>query len=203
MNILQLEDIEQRLREKYHQQVQNFPQHFKGLIPAAAPASQADDVAAAVAKISGNAIPLQFRNILGKWDLGNLVLAGFRFSIDTRYAEALTHMNSGNGAEWWADLEQDARPNNLVMIAQSDPYILLLNLENDQVMAFSAATGSANSRKVASDSYVLLRALGTAELLSHSAPDIKDFARTLASASGGESFEQFWLDQVNHWAQYD
>ena len=152
---------------------------------------------------TGSPLPPEFQSILEKWDLGNLSLAGFRFAIGTEYAEALAKMNSANGAEWWADREEDIRPTNLIMIAQSDPYILLLNLENGQVMAFSAMTGSANARVIAYDSYVLLRALGTAELLSHSAQDTKAFALALAAASGSENFDQFWLDQVNHWAQYD
>jgi hypothetical protein len=202
MSILQLEDIQNKLSDKYRAKVEDFPEHFKGMIPTAAPATQTDEVAAVINGMAAMPLPDPFRDVLKIWDFGNLSLAGFRFSVNEKYADAIAKMNANQSGEWWADREDENRPRSLIMIAQSDPYVLLLDLNSGDILAFTSTMGSQNHRVIAHDLHMLLRALGSAELLSHQAANTEAFTLELVQRLGNDVFKQFWRDQVDHWAQF-
>lgn len=202
MSILDLAEIQQRLSKKYHEHVEEFPQHFKGLIPLGAPDTQEASVAAVVATTFEKPLPQSFSEILKIWDLGNLSLAGFRFAIEERYADAVIRMNSKSHAEWWAGQKDNTRPDELIMVAQSDPYVLLLHLKSGEILALNANTNLQEPELVAHDVHALFRALGTAELESPNALDPRTFSAALAQALGDEVSLIFWSDQVDHWTQF-
>ena len=202
MELLKLEEIQEQLQKKYGESAQKSPLHFGAFIPGAAPMGQAEQVDAVSVELSGRPLPENFRNILKIWDFGNLILAGFRFAVGGNYANAVSKMNKEVGSEWWADREIHERPSNLLMVAQSDPYILLLDLNNGAILAFTSTIGSEDARIVAYDINQLVRALGSVELLSHQAQNIELFTLNLTQSLGTGVFDEFWIDQIDHWAQF-
>lgn len=202
-NILSLKEIRKRLAEKYGSSFQAYPQHFRGLIPTSAPSMQQSEVMHMLANL-GKRKFTDFQIVgLNVWNLGELVLAGFRFAVGESFAHALERMNSLSTAAWWADTNSDNRPENLVMIAQSDPYILLLDLNDGGVFAFATYEGSYSAEFVARNVLELLRGLGTVELLSSRFSANTDMLTEFTQSLGDGTSQNFWLYQIEHWAQFD
>lgn len=99
-NILSLEEIRERLAEKYGSSFQAYPQHFRGLIPNSAPSMQQSEVMHVLENL-GKPKLTDFQIVgLNVWNLGEMVLAGFRFAVGESFAHALERMNSLSTAEW-------------------------------------------------------------------------------------------------------
>lgn len=96
------------------------------------------------------------------------------------------------GIRWWEDTDVDPRPSNLIMVASSDPWILLLHCVTGQVLAYDCEAGSPTARPIASDFTHLLRGLATVELASGDQVSSQAFFESVADSVGQPESVWFW-----------
>ena len=122
-----------------------------------------------------------FREAIESYDFGWLTIGPVAFCATGDYLRMLVRRNEG--LPWW---DEGQRPPDLISIAGSDPYDILLDVAQGSVRAFDGELGWRTSTLVARDFTTYLRGLGTAWLLARDAEDRRAFAGDLATEVGAE-----------------
>ncbi|WP_288392413.1 hypothetical protein [uncultured Herbaspirillum sp.] len=203
MTLLTKEEIVQGLELKYREDVQQFPTYFNGVIPKAATKDQEREISAEIFNISGIKAPDSFREMLREWDLGDLKLLNFRFGNGGSFSSALRKMNTApDGLNWWGDRAAMDRPNGLLMVAQGDPDIVLLDVTSGEILTFIADLGSSTAKTVAPSISQFFRGLGSISLMNPSIDDVEGFTASLANAVGININRSFWRILVDQWKDF-
>lgn len=80
-------------------------------------------------------LPDDFTSFISLYNLDNFSLFNISFGCGEDYLERLSILNSPNElTQWWTG---DKRPENMIVIALSDPYTLLLNTQTGAVFAMT------------------------------------------------------------------
>lgn len=133
-------------------------------------------------------LPQKFRALISTYDFGNLTIGPIAFCSSGNYLEELIDFNEQ--MEWWGS--QDPRPLNLLMIANSDPYAILLNSENGLISAFKHDQHWTTARVVAKDFELFFRGIGTANILRKSSTNRRELGERITIAAHGND-EEFWV----------
>lgn len=97
-------------------------------------------------KLISTNFPNGFRELIAKFDFGNLTIGPIVFCSSGDYLAELVELNLN--AMWWGGGQQ---PENIIMIANSDPFAILLNTNSGSVYAFDSETGWKKSKKISAD----------------------------------------------------
>lgn len=203
MKLRTLDDVEEVLRDRYAEDVPDFPTKFAKLIPQAAPTDQAKEVQAAVQQLTGCDCSADLMAMMTRWDFNHLNVAGFSFGYKGTFVERLLENNRSDAVDtWWEDAFEQ-RPQAQLFIAQSDPYVLVLDVQSDAVLAYVDSDGAGTAVKVAHGLSMCLRMLVTVQLYRPG-----DLGRPLVvddikGALGQDCDAQFWSSQIQHWAEFN
>ncbi len=128
--------------------------------------------------------PADFREFLNRYDFGRLTLGPVAFCGNGHYLNDLVTLNGRRG-----------RPSELLVIASSDPHLILLNLKDGSVLALDNELGWEAAMPVARTFELFMRGLGTmAEArVRRAAPP--SLAKTIAAGVGVPD-SPYWLTLV-------
>lgn len=145
----------------------------------------------------GVIFPPSFVALATHFDFGYLTIGPIAFCSRGDYFAWLIDTNkkgSQNDLAWWPGAH---RPEGLVMIANSDPFAILLNTKSERVLAFSHGTDSVSESFVIADRFDLfVRGVGSAMLERNPGGGNEDLARGIASSVGVDPNNRFWLSIV-------
>jgi hypothetical protein len=148
-------------------------------------------IKAAEKKLISTSFPYGFRELITKFDFGNLTIGPIVFCSTGDYLAELIELNSN--VMWWG---QGQRPENLIMIGNSDPFAILLNTQSGSVYALDSEIGWIKSKKISDDFFGFFSALGAVVLTRNQTLDRRKLAAEISEDVGGEDFE-FWLRLAN------
>jgi hypothetical protein len=191
--LLSLASIEDGLKERFGELAAKHPVHFGACIPRASNRHEAERLAGSIRRSLDCRLPPSFVDAMATWDLGHCEIAGILFGRSSRYDEQVAEYNAPKpGIRWWEDTNVDSRPPDLIMVASSDPWILLLHCVTGQVLAYDCEAGSPTARPIASDFTHLLRGLATVELASGNQASSQALFESVASSVGQPESVWFW-----------
>ncbi len=195
--LLPFAEIQARLAERYGEDLARYPASFAPLVPKPPKAGSVETVVAVTASQLGARLPASFVDALQVWDLGQLRIRNTVFCLRGNYEECLIAYNAGRAiSRWWEDRDVDLRPIDLLMIAQGDPHVALLNIETGGIEAYSTDRGSVSSQRVAKDLSDYLRGLGTVDLERERYVDRHGFLRDLLSDLGPKVDGSYWGELI-------
>jgi hypothetical protein len=184
--------IQRGLQAKYASQLREFPGHFAPLAPTAPDAVWQKQTCERIAAFTRTPLPVSFSLALFDWNLDKCELAGVRFSRGHSYVDQIAKYNRPNpGASWWEDRNVEARPEDELMIAQGDPWVVLLHQRTGEVAAYVVEEGSSFAVTAAPDIGLFLRALGTVALASVAPAELEVFVNSILGSLGPAS-PKFW-----------
>lgn len=103
-------------------------------------------------------LPYSFKACILKYDFGDLIFGGIWFGSNQNYAQILIKNNHNEKGIWWGSGD---RPINYLYIADSDGYVILLNTENEEILAYLRSESWHESTVIAYNFEVFARAAGT------------------------------------------
>lgn len=193
--LLSLEQVQFGLAEKFAGYKEKFPALFAERVPKRATDSVSQDTINVIEREIGRKLPPSFERMLKAWDFGNFSIASINFSTKERYAEQFIAYNKNiPGVRWWEDQEDETRPSDFVMIAQGDPFVVLLELSTGQIFAYVTDNGSESRVPVAPGIEMFLRALGTVELKIANASSPSLFIDAVVAELGNKVSNDFWTE---------
>jgi len=132
----------------------------------------------------GVSLPADFRAFLNAYDLGRLTLGPVAFCGNGQYLKHLSALN-----------DNDSRPAELLVIANSDPYLILLNLKGGGVLALDHELGWEAVMPIARTFELFIRGLGTMSEARARRAAPASLAQAIA-ADAGVSYSPYWLTLV-------
>ncbi|MFO0968173.1 MAG: hypothetical protein U0793_21665 [Gemmataceae bacterium] len=141
------------------------------------------------------AFPSSFADAASHFDFGRFTIGPVAFCNTGDYFAWLVKVNentSSHAHPWWGEAQ---RPHDLIMIANSDPYAILLNVNTGQVLALlHGDVWAKGAFVVARDFDVFFRGLATVLLQRRPGGENEGLARKVAAAVGVEPENAFWLE---------
>jgi hypothetical protein len=132
--------------------------------------------------------PKDFRELIARFDFGNLTIGPVVFGTSGDYLGEIIELNERAG--WWGRAE---RPTDLLMIANSDPFAILLDCRSGSVYSSDVESGWQKARKIADNFSTFLVGLGTTVLKRFGTHDRYGLANAIAKRVGNDHPE-FWLN---------
>jgi len=132
------------------------------------------------------AFPDDFRDLIARFDFGHLTIGPIVFGTSGDYLAEIVELNEKT--RWWGHGE---RPNNRLMIANSDPFAILLEAGSGFVYALDPDLGPQRSRKIADSFTSFLQGVGTIVLMRQQLEDRHGLA-TAVSTEVGSEHAGFW-----------
>lgn len=103
--------------------------------------------------------PDDFTSFISLYNLDNFSLFNISFGCGEDYLERLFMLNSPNEfTQWWIG---DERPENVIVIALSDPYTLLLNTQTGNVFVMTSESSMDSFEHIAVNFFAFFRAVAT------------------------------------------
>ena len=184
MTLLSISDIQQGLDRKF---VPLEPL-LTGLrlIPANVPQTALEESERQLA----TPFPAAFRDLIKAFDFGRLTIGPVAFGHTGDYLKELTHLNTQ--VRWWGEGQ---RPAHLLLVANSDPYAILLDTGTGGVRAMDPGRDRKTSTDIGNGFQTYIRALGTAILRRERVVDKLSFAKELLADVGGADLA-YWTSLV-------
>lgn len=136
--------------------------------------------------------PPKFKELVLRFDFGSLTIGPTAFCNLGDYSRCLLRWNEQSSHPWWG---QGTRPEGLLMIANSEFVAILLDLNNDRVLAFPHGKPWENAIKVvARDFEFFMRGIGTIFVERVDSSDRNRLAGDVAAAVGGIEGLAFWTE---------
>jgi hypothetical protein len=130
--------------------------------------------------------PEAFRRVISQFDLGDLAIGPVSFCGSGNYLAELVELNEQ--VRWWG---LGGRPAERLMVANSDPYAILLNVTNGRVIAFDREGDWLQGTDIAEDFELFVRGIGSVMLLRAQVLDKESLGREVASQVGAQD-KEFW-----------
>ena len=124
-------------------------------------------------------LPRAFRESIKAFDFGRLTIGPVAFCNTGDYLSDVSKLNTT--ARWWGN---GTRPTNFLMVANSDPYAILLAIDTGAVWAMDPEQGYEKAACVAENFEAYLRAIGTIMLRHNDTTDKNLLAREVARDVG-------------------
>lgn len=138
-----------------------------------------------IGKRLGVAFPDSFSSLICRYDFGHFTIGQIVFSSSGDYLNDLLNINTGN---WWGEGQ---RPNNKIVVAISDPYTFILDVDSESISAFTSDLNWHDAKIISSDFTLFFYGIGTIFLLrSKKSPQI--IANQVSKAVGSQ-YNEFWL----------
>lgn len=140
-------------------------------------------------------LPEQFESMLQRFDFGRLTIGPIAFCNTGEFLAWLCENNQDDPANeypWWGS---GARPSDLLLIADSDPYAVLLNCNAGIVSVFKHGEPWKDQMIVVANAFELfIRGLGTTFLERSEQGGNSSLADEVSIEVGGGRANAFW-----HW----
>jgi hypothetical protein len=134
----------------------------------------------------GVTLPLAFRDMIKTFNFGRLTIGPVVFCNAGDYLKELVELNTS--INWWGEGQ---RPINLLMVANSDPYAILLNVNTGHILAMDVERGWQHAMHIANGFDVYLRGVGTTMLRRNELGDKALLARDVLADAGGSNLA-YW-----------
>lgn len=103
--------------------------------------------------------PEKFSSFLANYDLDNFSLCNISFGSGSDYLNMIVDINTVDSInKWWVGKN---RPIEFIVIAMSDPYTILLNVNTGEIFSMSSESSIDDFEKIASDFILFFRGIGT------------------------------------------
>lgn len=104
-------------------------------------------------------LPDDFTSFISLYNLDNFSLFNISFGCGEDYLERLFMLNGFNEfTQWWIG---DKRPENIIVIALSDPYTILLNTLTGNIFAMTSESSMDSFEHIAVNFFAFFRAVAT------------------------------------------
>lgn len=104
-------------------------------------------------------LPDDFTSFISLYNLDNFSLFNISFGCGEDYLERLFMLNEPNEfTQWWIG---DKRPENIIVIALSDPYTILLNTLTGNIFAMTSESSMDSFEHIAVNFFAFFRAVAT------------------------------------------
>ncbi|MFZ6874092.1 hypothetical protein ACO0LF_18700 [Undibacterium sp. Di27W] len=130
--------------------------------------------------------PEDFRQLISEFNFGNLVIGPIGFGSSCLYTDELLKLNTQ--VQWWG---HGARPASLIMVANSDPFAIILDVCGGHMLAMDAELGYERATRIARSFDAFFIGLGTAILLRNQTEKKEEMAQAIADAVGSKDIG-FW-----------
>lgn len=127
-----------------------------------------------------------FRSMIERYDFGRLTIGPIVFCNTGNYLGELVQLNAET---WWG---KGPRPKGAIVVANSDPFIIILDMNIGTVHSMDAERGWSHSTLIAREFDLFFRGVGTTMLCRSEMSNRDAFARDIATAVGGTDIA-FWL----------
>ena len=116
-------------------------------------------------------LPNTFRQLILKYDFGDLTLGGVWFGNKENYDKYLIKVNTDRVKDkqrkiyfssWWG---ADKRPENCIMVGASDGYVVLLNTATEEILSYPRIKSYKSVKVIASNFKDFVRAVATVYVL--------------------------------------
>ena len=134
----------------------------------------------------GAVLPVKFKEIISNFNFSELTIGPIAFCSTGDYAKELYELNTK--INWWRGSE---RPDNLLMIANSDPYAILIDTNTGKILAFDQEQGWRNAMDIAENFEKFVRGIGTAFFLRLGEQDKELITRQIMTDTGAQE-RKFW-----------
>lgn len=183
--LLPIEEIERRLSEKFLPFDKEMDLGYLILKKRTTAAGGIEVVARAL----GIVFPEAFTMLVSYYDFDDFSLGNVQFgSGGEEYIHSLIAANEpGDFSQWWTG---DARPEGIIVIAQTDPYTILLNTLDGAVYSMTSESTMDDFERIAASFSLFIRGLGTAFLKVGTADEIQ-------KAVGAQVGSSFWREMIN------
>jgi hypothetical protein len=128
----------------------------------------------------GVILPSAFRETIKSLNFDNLTIGPIAFCNSGDYAAQLVKLNTS--IHWWGE---GLRPAEWLMVANSDPYAILLRISTGAIWVMDPERGLGAAVCVAADFAAYLRGVGTVILDRNIVDDKAVLARDILSEVGG------------------
>ncbi|WIH24475.1 hypothetical protein [Photobacterium damselae] len=135
--------------------------------------------------------PSDFRQIISKYDFGNFTIGAIVFCATGDYVEEIVECNES--VTWWG---KGLKPANLIMIANSDPYAIILDVNSGEVLTIDPEFGASKAITVASSFDAFIRGIGSIFLLRNNSDNKEALAEFVKNAVGSHD-KNFWSFLAN------
>lgn len=194
IRLLSLEEIQNQLSLKLAKVPQGIRDEFSNFTLNSSNLSSSD--ICQLENALGTTLPSIFKATILKYDFGDTSIGNVWFGRLAKYSLWLMSRNSSELPFcWWGEGE---RPINLVNIAQTDGYILLLKTQSEEILSFRRSGEWKNAEVVAKDFELFVRLAGTV-YLNYDKPvtelELSDFKSVLGI--GNIELPTFWADLLS------
>jgi SMI1-KNR4 cell-wall len=144
----------------------------------------------------GIKLPESFKNIALKYDLGDLTLGGIWFGSNENYAKYILRENSkARNLVWWGTGD---RPVNYLLVANSDGYLILLNTQTEEILAFSRSDSYDKAQLIANSFDLFLRAAATIYISARRRNNnTEELLTSITKLLGCSINSDFWREIIN------
>ena len=144
-------------------------------------------------------LPNIFKKTILKYDFGDLTLGDVWFGSKENYAEYLIKVNTHQikekevcFASWWGS---DERPENYIMVAESDGFIVLLDTETEKILGYPRTKSYEFSEVLASNFENFVRAIATVYISVQNETTDKTLIE-IPSMLGSSINNSFWREII-------
>ena len=102
--------------------------------------------------------PEDFVDFLMKYNIDDFSLGSISFGNGGDYLEKIVRINNDDFNHWWVG---EHRPNDVICIAISDPYTILLNVRNGKVYAITSEQSMDEQEPIANNFELFIRGVGS------------------------------------------
>ena len=142
----------------------------------------------------GVKFPESLRAMILEYDFGDLTLGGVCFGRKETYLEYLVKYNTYRDGflNWWDNTD---RPKNLLVVADSDGYVILVNTVTGQIVAFDRNESYIKIQVIASNFKLFVQGIATMDIRYQSGKD-KELISDIPIAVGSSSDNEFWKEMM-------
>ena len=192
--LLSLEEIQNQLSLKLAKVPQGIRDEFSNLSLNSSNLSSSD--ICQIENFLETTLPSIFTATILKYDFGDSSIGNVWFGRLAKYSSWLMSRNSLELPFcWWGE---GNRPTNIIKIAETDGYILLLETQSEEILSFRRSGEWKNSEVVAKDFELFVRLAGTA-YLNYDIPatevELLEFKSVLGI--GNIELPIFWADLLS------
>ncbi|MFZ3003916.1 MAG: hypothetical protein WA071_26615 [Undibacterium umbellatum] len=130
--------------------------------------------------------PVEFRIIISAIDFGRLTIGPIVFCARGDYMQELIELNTS--VCWWEGM---LRPSDFIMIGNSDPFAILLNVKTGRVLAMDSEAAFVSDRIIAENFQSFFCGVGTAILMKNDISDRRNLAKCISDCVKCDDIE-FW-----------
>ncbi|RLC75219.1 MAG: hypothetical protein DRJ03_22665 [Chloroflexi bacterium] len=135
-------------------------------------------------------LPESFKELILLYDFGELNIGGVFFGQKGDYVEFLKSSNEpGVDPAWWG---QGSRPQDRLMIAGTDGYVILLNIADGSIAAYLRTEDYTANKRIADDFERLVRGAGTIYFARKTSEDKRALGEEIARKCGTDVRVKFW-----------